>query len=75
MDIENQQYVCNICEKTYSTQKTLNNHYQTHNKTESIKCDICAKEVSNTANLRKHMKDVHEKHHIAKATCEICQIS
>jgi len=56
----NQVYSCEICFKTFSNKKSLQNHAGSH--TGKTTCTVCQKIFSTTTNLNQHMRNAHPSH-------------
>ena len=41
---ETKKFICNVCNKQYTLQSSLNSHMNTHTKERKYMCDICNKE-------------------------------
>ncbi|XP_020286533.1 zinc finger protein 568-like [Pseudomyrmex gracilis] len=68
------QYKCSICDKCYSSKKSLDRHVSTHNK--EFKCDNCDKQFLCLDKLLKHKENVHKaKEKPQPAVCNICNKS
>ena len=67
-------FVCPICENSFSTQKTMDRHMDTAHSQIPIRivCEICEKIFSRRDNLSRHMKEVHgeEKRFDCSECCE-----
>ena len=64
---------CNKCAKTFFTQRDLTTHeVKDQHSTESFHCVQCEKIYSKRANLKDHIKTVHEQKTI---DCQICKKS
>ena len=52
---------CNVCDKNFATEEVFKKHKFLHHGHEVSKysCDICNKEYSNSSNLNRHRKTVH----------------
>lgn len=61
------EYVCNICEKRFNVKRLLTLHTEGHL---NPKCPFCDKCFAGNANLRKHIKSVHDK--LKRYKCKIC---
>ena len=59
-------------EKSFSSKLNLNSHVSTvHEKSSSVKCDICGKCLSSKSALKGHTARVHEKQ--KNHRCDICE--
>eukprot|EP00092_Neocalanus_flemingeri_P052703 GFUD01061691.1.p1 GENE.GFUD01061691.1~~GFUD01061691.1.p1 ORF type:complete len:249 (-),score=57.73 GFUD01061691.1:55-801(-) len=56
----NQVFSCDICFKTFSNKKSLQNHAGSH--TGKTTCAVCQKVFSTTTNLNQHMRNAHPTH-------------
>ena len=72
-------HVCDVCRKTFSTQKTLKRHREsTHRQSAGFACGLCDQRFYRKDNLRKHHTRKHadeEYETPAGHTCSICQKS
>ena len=48
-------FVCQVCESSFSQKITLERHLLTHTGEKNYKCDHCDRKFSLAANLRKHV--------------------
>lgn len=53
-------YQCDYCGKSLSNQRGLEMHVAAH-KNVKFKCDQCAKVYTAPTNLRRHVREVHER--------------
>lgn len=60
-------YICEVCEKEFSSRRCLVTHTTTHSKEKPHVCDICQKKFYWKRQLTCHMSS-HEKPH----TCQLC---
>ena len=71
---KNQGLQCEHCEKSFSTNYSLNSHKRIHSEIrERIKCFECDKTFASVMNLKVHVKSVHEK--LKDHQCEHCEKS
>ena len=71
---ENDPMNCDMCEKSFVSQRILDHHLTNHHNSEDIlvnsdgncKCDICGKSFSNVTILKQHGKIVHKQQNIHK---------
>ena len=65
---------CDICQKTYMSEKTLETHKRlVHEKIRDYVCEICAKSFQTPAYLKHHIAAVHDG--IRKFKCKLCEKS
>ena len=62
-------FVCDICEKTFTTKYWKNAHIQSVHWKKKFNCDDCGKSFSSRAFLKKHHKSAHQN---IKIDCEHC---
>ena len=53
-------FKCEICEKTFSTKQRKRQHIKTHEGQRNYKCDSCGKSFTTSGNLKIHINVVHE---------------
>lgn len=68
-DSEEPKFKCNVCSKSYATQKGLKNHSQVHDK--NHKCPTCHKLFYKLKNMENHKKIHAAKPH----ACQLCHAS
>ena len=61
---------CDVCEKSFKTNKDLKSHDKNVHSLETYKCDSCEKTFNTNFKIKKHVKEVHEG--IKKFQCELC---
>lgn len=62
---------CPKCDKSYSTERALNQHHgKMHCKNRPEKCSVCKKKFRNKYAVKFHKMQVHEK--VTRETCEKC---
>jgi len=67
-------FVCNICEKVYSSANFLKNHLMTHVETQDFICDICAAAFRSKNGLVDHQAKVHGNNDDDKRfPCQFCE--
>ena len=57
--IHTNNYVCQECEKKYSSKQALERHLNIH-KGVTYSCTFCNKKFNTKNNLKRHMKNAHE---------------
>ena len=65
------EYTCNICEKVFTRQTTLEEHQNIHKEENKQKCEYCGKQFSTVSNLKQHLK-IHTGNQ-KTFQCNICQ--
>ena len=60
---------CQICHKSYSNKRSLNQHMKFHDESKALKCDVCLKLFSCKSSL-----EVHYRIHTGEKpfACQIC---
>ena len=66
---EGKNYPCDICEKTFTRNRNLNEHKRVVHEGKNIFCELCGKSQSTKNGLNKHMK-IHEGQRNYK--CDYC---
>ena len=61
---------CNLCDKTFRTKDSLNQHLKTHEKPVEIKCTMCTGVFYSKSSLNSHIKAKHEK---IRHLCPYCK--
>ena len=62
-------FQCDFCKKIFNSKRILNQHVQTHERTSSEPCPICAKQVFN---VKRHLRNIHGNRKLF--TCPICRM-
>ena len=62
-------FICFLCKAVFQSKRYLKYHTKRVH-CDPVKCDICAKELSNKKQLSRHVRKVHVKREISN--CEIC---
>lgn len=71
-DSDNSNTHCEICDKTYSDNASLQRHLASVHSLETATCHICMKEFKSAINLQSHMRITHAPPE-AIQTCDICK--
>jgi len=48
-------FLCTVCNKEFSTNKSRNRHEKTHNEQNKLRCEICNRSFSTNDSLKRHM--------------------
>ena len=63
------QFNCQVCHRSYSNKKSLNQHMKIHDNSKGFKCDVCLKMFQSKSHLKRH----YTTHTGEKPfTCQIC---
>ena len=65
----NEDILCDICNKIYTTKVGLNYHVSSEHKKIKYPCNQCDYQATTKGSLKKHIESVHEK---IKYTCNQC---
>ncbi|KAK2716584.1 zinc finger and BTB domain-containing protein 18-like [Artemia franciscana] len=70
-------YLCNVCQKIFTSSSNLAVHSMIHSGTKPFKCDLCSWAFRQKAHLQKHMRHIHKvappgKGHNSIAKSEVC---
>ena len=63
---------CDICDKVFSRQSTLEEHLKLHEQDNTQRCEYCGKIFSTVSNLRRHLQ-IHDKEQEFKNTSYSCK--
>ena len=60
INVHEEKYKCQVCNKVFTTQQGLTRHASSHDKSlEGYSCDICQQKFTLKPNLTRHMKNKH----------------
>ena len=64
----NNNFICNICDKQFTRQDNLSRHMQSHQPRKNIICQICGQQFSRADNLNRHLQSRHEQANVANGS-------
>ncbi len=68
-DEQSGRFICQICERSYSTKAHFKDHLQSHTGEYKFRCDICGRGFCGKSRYTSHMRSKHEG---VKYHCEFC---
>eukprot|EP00088_Acartia_fossae_P016198 TRINITY_DN19058_c0_g2_i4.p1 TRINITY_DN19058_c0_g2~~TRINITY_DN19058_c0_g2_i4.p1 ORF type:complete len:217 (-),score=29.43 TRINITY_DN19058_c0_g2_i4:123-773(-) len=64
------QFTCDVCHKSFASEKSFKNHKMLHDGVRPFKCEMCPRTYITKNRLNKHVKT-----HTERFTCDICNKS